>query len=388
MALSLPARTEGQEPPSGSSDLLMSSRLQGISESSHRARLEELGKEIEALRPQVEAARRVAVRADSIHTDSIRHANQVPLDTITVGPLRIATPPDQADLAREVFSDIWQTFQPLLEGSEDLLADELFVFRYGWYLGGMYLEGDRVQSVEMNRRYGMDRLRAKVRDGLGHVLVRALPPEAASIQEWVGMSPLTPPLDWSWIYRELASTPSFAVRGCYRGQAAECWAALGLPRGEGGWKAWYTPEERRLLVSARFARSPVGDRVPLRRIDLLIHGCLHLESDGACLKILEDLPGATPLSVSARASMVAEALSLGGEGAFARMINSPDTSVLGRLTYAAQLPADTLAARWRERVLLARPNLHAELPLAPISTVFWVLLLLLFATRSTRWRLG
>lgn len=59
--------------------------------------LEEIGQRIETLRLQVDAAQRVAQRADSRYTDSIRSANQIRLDTIRVGPLRIATLPGQVD---------------------------------------------------------------------------------------------------------------------------------------------------------------------------------------------------------------------------------------------------------------------------------------------------
>ena len=85
--------------------------------------LEEIAQRIETLRPQVDAAQRNAERADSVHADSLRRANQIPLDTIHVGPLRIATVPGQVELATEVFTEVWEAFQPLVRGSEDLLSD-------------------------------------------------------------------------------------------------------------------------------------------------------------------------------------------------------------------------------------------------------------------------
>lgn len=383
-----PFRALAQEPPPGPEIVSGLPAAEGTQELAPQQRLEALDKRIETLGPRVEAARRAAERADSLLADSLRRANQIPLDTIHVGPLRIATVPGQVETAEQVFSEVWQVFQPLIEGSEDLLSGQIFVFRYAWRMDGIYLEGDHVQSVEMNRRYGMDRLREKVRDGLGHVLVQALPESGLSIRDWVGMSPLNPPLDWSWIYRELAATPSTAVRRCFQGEASICWDALGLSDEEGGWAEWYSPEERRLLVKTRYSNTPRWEGLPLRSIDLLVHGCIGLESDRACLEILKDWPGAIPLSVSARASMVSEALSLGEEGAFTRLINSPDTSIVGRLSHAAQLPKDTLAARWRERVLLARPRAQAGILLSPLTLAFWILVLLFMATRSTRWRAG
>lgn len=358
---------------------------------STQARLSELETLMQALQPRVEAARREARRADSLRTDSLKRARQIPLDTVQVGPLRIVTVPEQTELAREVFSEIWEVYQPLVMGSEDLLHGHLFLFRYGWRFGETYLEGDHVHNVEMSRRFGMDRLRAKVRNALGHALVQSLPPDASSLRDWVGMTPLTPPLDWSWIYRELASTPALAARRCYQGDVGWCLEALGISMGNGGWEEWYTPEERRLLVERRFESRTrlAGFDVPgLTREALLVHGCLELRVDRACLEILEAWPGKIPLSVSARASLVAEALRQGGEGAFSRLIGSPDTALVARLTWAASLPADTLAVRWRDTVLSSRPRVHAGLLLSPLPLILWVLLLLFFASRSTPWRLG
>lgn len=350
--------------------------------------LSELADRIHSLRPRVEAARRAAQRADSLRIDSIRRAEQIPQDTLRVGPLRIVTVPEQVELARAVFSEVWGLFQPLVMGSENLLDDDLFLFRYGWRFGGIYLEGGQVHNVEMTHRFGMDRLRSKVRDALGHALVQSLPTDDSSLRSWVGMTPITPPLDWSWIYRELASTPALAARKCYGGEVEWCWEALGVSRGDGGWEGWYTPEERRVLVKSRFESRLPRLSLGFERVDLLVHGCVELESDRACLEVLGNWPGKVPLGVTARASMVAEALTQGGEGAFSRLIQSPDTALVARLTWAAGLPADTLAARWRARVLSSRPNVNAGLLLSPLSLIFWILLLLYFATRSTPWRLG
>lgn len=350
--------------------------------------LEEIGQRIEALRPQVDAAQRAAERADSRYADSMRVANQIPLDTVQVGPLRIATIPSQVDLATEVFAEVWEAFHPLVRGSEYLLSDQLFVFRYGWRFEGIYLEGDKVHSVEMSRRFGMENLKEMVRSGLGKALLQALPADSSGVAEWVGMHPLTPPLDWAWVYRDLASTASIASRRCYQGELPWCWEAMGIPAGEGGWSEWYTPEERRLLVGSRWGSALLWEARILTSAELMIHGCLVLESDRACIHVLGEWAERIPLGTLSRASMVAEALTQGGEGAFSRLIEDPGLSIKDRLALAAGMPADTLAARWRERTMSARPRIHAGLLLSPIPLLFWLLLLLFFATRSTPWRLG
>jgi hypothetical protein len=163
---------------------------------------------------------------------------------------------------------------------------------------------------------------------------------------------------------------------------------MGIPAGEGGWREWYTPEERRLLVDSGWGDALMREARSLTSADLMLHGCLVLGSDSACIHFLEEMPGRIPLGTWSRASMVAEALTQGGEGAFSRLIEDPDLSIKDRLALAAGMPADTLAARWRERTISARPQVHAGLLLSPIPLLFWLLLLLYFATRSTHWRLG
>ena len=350
-------------------------------------RLRELGEHISALRPVVDSAQRAAQRADSSRADSLRQAREVPVDTLQVGPLTIVTVPAQGDLARSVFGQVWDLFQPLLRGSEDLLDDHVFVFQYGWRLGGIYPAGEHIHNVQMSRRFGMDKLENKARDALGQALVQSLPSQAKPLGNWVGMTPLNPPRDWSWIYRELVSTPSLAARKCYQGEVAWCWDALGVPRGDGGWESWYTPEERRLLVESRF-KNRLVHRGVFDKVDLLTHGCVSLQSDAACIEVLENWPGRVPLGATVRASMVAEALTQGGEGAFSRLVQGQDTAILQRLAQAAGMSPDSLATRWRERVLAARPNNHAGLLRSPASLFLWILLLLFFATRSTTRRLG
>jgi hypothetical protein len=336
----------------------------------------------------VDRALTAAVEADSLFSDSIRRANQLPVDTIPVGPLRIVTLPGQQELAREVFQEAWTSFSPLVRGSEHVLSDHLFVFRYGWRTGGMYLDGEKIHNVEMSRRWGMSRLQQKVRRGLGEALRDALPPDSSGLARWVGDLPLTPPEDWSWIYRELAATPSMVVRECYEGELPMCWEALGLTETEDGWLTWYSPEERRLLVEDRWSHRPFLGGVLLEGPDLILHGCLELASDAACIQILSEWPGRIPLETPSRASIVAEALTQGGEGAFPRLIADPGASIKERLAHAAGLPADTLVARWRVKVLESGPATQGDLFRSPFSLAFWLALLFFLATRSTSRRLG
>ncbi|MFC1660308.1 hypothetical protein ACFL3S_02430, partial [Gemmatimonadota bacterium] len=162
----------------------------------------------------------------------------------------------------------------------------------------------------------------------------------------------------------------------------------------GSWEEWYSPEERRLLVQSRYGFWLREDVERFGRSWLLAHGCVRLSLDRACLLLLRDpwstrtAPVRIPLETEARASLVAEALAQGREGAFTRFAAHPESLLRDRLASAANLHPDTLMVRWRARVLEARPELHAGLLLSPVSLAFWILILLALATRSTRWRLG
>jgi hypothetical protein len=353
-----------------------------------------MGKRIGDLRFRLDVAREVADRADSLHRDSLIAANQVELDTTQVGPLRIAHLPGQRELAEEVFGEVWSTYSALMAGSESLLDDQIFVFRFGWSLEGMYVDGPHVRKVDLSRRFGRSRLLEKAGDEVGRAIMSALPPDSSRVRSWMGSLPLTSVRDWEWIYRNLASTPALAAKRCYRGEVRWCWEAMGQTFGGGGWEEWYSPEERRLLVESRYRYRLALDSPRFNRPDLLAHGCVTLRSDRACLLLLErpwHVPGSLariPLGPSTRASLVAEAMEQGGEGAFARFLAQPGAPFPDRLGSASGLHPDSLMARWRDRVLEARPELHAGLLLSPVSLAIWILILLAVASRSTRWRLG
>jgi hypothetical protein len=94
------------------------------------------------------------------------------------------------------------------------------------------------------------------------------------------------------------------------------------------------------------------------------------------------------LAGNARASIVGEALRLGGIGSFSRLRASSDAPLRDRLAYAAGMPPEELVARWRDQVLAGRPNSQAGLLRSPFPLALWLLLFVAFALRSSRWRLG
>ena len=310
-----------------------------------------------------------------------RAERQVRVDTFRVGPFRAVARPAQEELARTVLMDAWDQIRPLVGDAGHLLDAWTFLVDHAWSNGDMLLTGDSLRRVVVPRRRSRTHLEREAADDVGRALGLYLP---ESIRQWTGGRIRTPPHRMPWVARALVTTPSVAVRRCYRGEARWCLEALGLKGREEAWQRWYTLEERVLLLRRR--GRPRGDP----REAALWDGCVESGLEEACGMMLEDLPMETriPLGQEARASFLEHVLRAGGAQTFQALRDAESGPLLQRLERAAGVPADSLAATWRARVLDARPSAWAGLVKSPLSGLFWVLVLALLAGRSTRWRLG
>lgn len=360
-------------------------------------RLREIGERIQILQPQVETALVDALAADSARMDSVRVARQVPQDTVSMGPFQVVTVEGQAPLAKDIFNPLALEILPLIRGSEGRFRGTTFLFHYAWRTRELFVDADRVFKVQLSRRNSRDRLKEQARAAMGEALHGALPPDADSLNLWAGPRLLALDEEWPWIYRELASTPSLAVRRCYEGDLRWCWEALGLTANEGGDRDWYSPPERRQLVENRYGFYRRFSSDDLDPQTMLIRGCLDLMEDRACQLVLEGYPlregkprrnYEIPLSHRARSSLASEALRMGGEGAYTRLNAHPELPIRTRLAEAANMPVDQLIGEWRTKVMASRPNVQAGLLWSPITLLVWLVVLALFAMRSSRWRLG
>ena len=370
---------------------------------------EEVGRRIEEIRPRLDEANRAAQRAEAILNDSVRAANQRAQDTVQVGPFRIVTLEGQGELAREFFQPNVDWVAPMIQGSEGLFRDHTWAFSYGWRRTRIYSDDRYVHEVSLSRRHSLDNLGSEARTALGRGLYAALPADEAGLARLASAATFLPPDDWSWVYRELAGTPNLAARECLDGNLPWCWEALGVNDVQAGGPDWDSPGERRRLVESRYEGylrqvRPIlmysrvhREAERLTTLGILLRGCLVLERDRACDLVLEGYhrprlrPGGDyrlPLSAMARGTLVGEALALGGQGSFTRLISRPQDPLRDRLAYAAGVPAEALVSRWRDRVLESKPNAQAGLLRSPLSLLLWVALLVAFATRSSRWRLG
>jgi hypothetical protein len=298
--------------------------------SADRPTEEELVRRVEALRPALEEARGAVEEAQRQRQALAASEPRRPTAVVEVGPLRIIAPPGQADLAAELFGDVWRRDFHGVTGSP-ALSDGFFVFQWAWRRAEplrpdpSVVADAELHRVELTRAWARTRgvARARIRDALWFVLQDELP-EGSPLGRWVGSTsyPVT-----ELVSRRLAATPSRAGRACLEGDRGACLTAFGL------------------------AGEPLG------------------------------VPPETP------AMILLEAIRLGGDGAWERLLVEADAAPMDALAHAARMEPGEVVAAWRRTVLDERPEIHAGLGGQAARVLLWVLALAAFATRSTRWRL-
>jgi len=212
------------------------------------------------------------------------------------------------------------------------------------------------------------------------------PPLDRPLADWLG-APLRPALDPAEerraVYLQLVTAPSQAVRACLLGVLARCADVLALGDTSGLLERWYpSPPERRALVTESF-----GDFFNHGATAQSFQACLAL-SDAACTGLLRTLPPGTlprPLAYAARATIVREAVRLGGRDSYRRLLES-DVQIGGRLAAAAGIGVDSLVGAWRNAIVAARPTAVA-LPWWAVGAAFgWLAFFGACGMRSSRWR--
>ncbi len=335
-----------------------------------------------------EANAREQARLDALKAQQERAAApRGPLfDTISVGPLRIVTPPDQARTAREMFSSVWREYQPEVEDSP-AFKHTLFTFQWSYTLSLIPVKGDVQRADE--RRWES---RATVEDRIRQAIGMALSSDLSSTR--IGRRWRPGPVrgvDGAAVYRELATTPAKPNRACLAGDAHACAEALGLEVSADSWKSWLTPQEQRDIALSMDYGGEWGDR----RMQALQNAC-RAGRQSACSRVVADLytrrirplrrPGT--LNNDARGSLLWLALQHGGRGAWERLLADTVASPEQALTDASGLGVDQLCAAWRRWVVEQRPDVAAGFGSGMLTAGFWILLFAALAMRSTRWRLG
>lgn len=411
VAPSAPAAAQGAPPPGQAAPELRPARAE---EDSLVRRLREIERQLPLARSRADAedARILAAR---------REAAGVALDSLTVGPLRIFAEPDRTEEARDAFGKVWSEVEALL-GEARELPGATFLFDPRMQLAELSpaLDGEVTRVTGRNWDVlGFDRaslLRA-IRVGVGRVVVPAYPQTFAI---WVGGNG---PLrfgdedDRARRHRLFVLARAPVVTSCVEGDLDACWDAVGLRPDPAAPDGWY--DDRRLDEEGFPLAGSRARRAALARW----HGCRGTAPEvDPCARSFLGEPrswiDAIPVPASVRSDLVVLALELGGAGALGRLLDrlpegalstieipTSDSTIVregpvhldhavfaaqvrNALVAAAGVPEDELMERWRASVLADRPENAAADRSTRIATTFWIFLLSLAATRSTRWRLG
>lgn len=230
-------------------------------------------------------------------------------------------------------------------------------------------EGETVSAVAGQLAFtGANRLRAMM---------------DADLHRWLGSYRTSSgrPSTFVAAFEELATSASPLGRRCLVGDTAACVEALAMREPDDALWRWYdAPYRREFIRGKRWTFRPVAPD----RYDTCIGG-----DDAACDAILQSgtrVNVEPPVKTAARHSFVALALELGGRDAFARLIDSPGRPMDERVSIAAGVPVDSLAAVWHARITSAAPHRAGFPALTAATSLAWILFFAFLSSRSTRWR--
>ncbi len=300
-------------------------------------------------------------------------------DTVRAGALTLLTRRRDTMFVQEVAGFAWEVIGPRLGPDTLLLRGDPLIVR-------CYSDPDRETWVVRNRRMlkfwpedDPQNVAERVVRELGRQLAECLDPQSSQLLGHELPLQALPADVRERVYVNLATTDSRAARLCLQGDVPSCADALAMTGLDEPLTVWYGPEERRRLVERRRKYW----RIQSARVD----NCIDRGNDAACLEVLRSSPmiSLIPLRSSARRMLVNAAVELGGDGAYARLIEAEAATLEQRVAAAARLAPDSVLAAWRSAVLSSRPQ-RSPVTGTLLWTAVWVVVLGFVATRSTRWR--
>jgi hypothetical protein len=118
--------------------------------------------------------------------------------------------------------------------------------------------------------------------------------------------------------------------------------------------------------------------------------CVRDLDDAACIRRLRAVPTDVVKDRLAlpgiRRAFAVWVLRRGGEGAYSRLVESPELPLDRRFAAAGRMPIDSLVAAWRGDLLAARPAPSTPTPASAATTLLWVLAAAGLAVRTSRCR--
>ncbi|HKJ03822.1 MAG TPA: hypothetical protein VJ997_15250 [Longimicrobiales bacterium] len=336
---------------------------------------------LDSLMPLLDQARKDAEAAEEARRREI-DARQ-PTEALDVGLLHVLVPPGRAAPALDVIGTVWERdYAPFVDRSPALELDRIY-FQWAVDLQDFRPTTLRLRKVEGGRWRSRAYMEEEVRRVIGESLKTDL--ESSGIRAWP-VGSVSPPLRPESIYRQVAVAPSRAARACVADDAFQCLVMMGLVDDGFPLDEMYSPQERRLLVLRQANRFRAFGEAVARCREGSTDGCD--EAIHGYVDRWQDSRWAIPVLPDVRSSLLWYALEQGGEGAWGRLLDADPGDPLRALEAASRLDAGALARGWRAWLVEQRPATHAGLGSLTLGALFWTLLLVTFAARSKRCRLG
>lgn len=245
----------------------------------------------------------------------------------------------------------------------------------------------RINGREVDEHYELARatsLAASIETDFQKRLASSAKP---NLERWsAGTLPLGPAAnaDWRAVRLQLVSSPTTIMRRCYAGALDACKAALGLTVEADPATAWFDSAGRRAIVAEAVAAYKEW------RGDSQILSACASGKDSECIDLLRNsltfaMWRNPPTSTLARATLVQEAIELGGAGVLPRLAASADAPAEA-LSAMAGVPIDSLVAHWQRRAHNGGIESESATPIVALTALVWFLLMAILSTRSPRWR--
>lgn len=345
---------------------------------------ESLVAHLDSMAPRMREALTASQAAHAVRERARRQVNAATTDTFSVGLLTIVAPVDQVNLARMLYSAVWNEYDEIVDRSPTLEA-AYFTFQWSSTRQGILIEDRQVFRVERLLFATRSELERQIRLTIGRALQRDVGPATGSSGRLRVTEPVTRSGFQSSLYRHLAALPAVGARDCLSGDSRACWDMMGYGS---DWRDWSTPVERRALMGLRYISSS-GEAGRASWRACVVEGQL-AECDAAFEFAERRGNMYAPLERfrEANISLLWLALEEGGEAAWGRLLDSQQLGAAEALSAASGLSHDQLAERWRDLIIANRPSAHADIAGSGLLAGLWILIFAGLAMRSTRWRFG
>ena len=339
--------------------------------------VEDLRLRVDSLVARWHVADEAARRADSVRAASLR------LSTVGQGPLVVVTDPQWSAFVSQAVAFALDELTSIMGSDTSLLRPRTFFADVQSGQGGVR-GSDPISDlwlVATKERWGSEELARRLVRAVGTMFTEPLD---EAFERWTGVIPTAGDVGrmHRTTYIQMVTSSSPIIHECFLGDMDACREALFPETSDDPATHWYTPDERRRVVSEI-------NKDYLPELASVQASCTEDGLDKSCIAFLRGMPSGTlgtPFSGPAIRGLIRVALEVGGDGAFGRFVATDSLSAESRVLRTVGVPIDSLLGVWHARVLAARPEPTIASPLALWGALAWFVLFAGMALRSTRWR--